>query len=298
MESTETFRSDSINYSFSLVDPRTCGEFYLRMLVDCLYKSLSYENLGRLGNIKNRNSFGKPLTVKQRDCEVCLDYIQAVLEFDFLASNFSLDGMERIMEIGPGYGRTCHTIMSNIEIQDYFIIDLPKGLQLCRKYLAKVLNDREFSKIHFIETQDIHLIEKLNFDLCINVNGFGEMNLETLNYYFSLIDRCGRNFFTKNAVCNPLFADRSRTKHLWWSKVIDLVVGPNLRQTIWTKFIDVLSDPILPDVIDIFDRTIVEGKADEYIQVYQPGLKWECIGSSWGAPPSTHYLQAAYVRSD
>lgn len=291
------FKSNSINHSFGLPDPRTSGEFYLRTLIDILYESLSDESLQRLRNIENRNIIGQPITVKKHNDEVCLDYLQSLSEFEFLAESFSLNNIDRIVEVGPGYGRTCHAILSNCEVEEYTIVDLAKGINLCRSYLAEVLSDREYSKIQFVESRNIANIKGQKFDLCINIDGFGEMNRETAIFYLSFIDQYCDNFFTKNAVCNPILSDRSRTKLFWWSKAMDLIMGARSRQIIWEKCLDRLTNPMLPDVIDVFDGSLVEANIGKFVEAYCPGSEWRCVGKSLGLP-WTYYVQASYTRSN
>jgi putative sugar O-methyltransferase len=148
MQDQDTFKSSSINYSFSLFNPRIFAEFYLKTVIYFVYDMLSDESLERLRKIDKRNRHGNPITIKKNGDEVCIDYLQSALELEFLIDHFAFDqSIDRVVEIGPGYGRTCHAILSNCAIQEYFIIDLPKGVDLCRNYLSKVLSEQQFSKI-------------------------------------------------------------------------------------------------------------------------------------------------------
>lgn len=141
-------------------------------------------------------------------------------------------------------------------------------------------------------------MEILEFDLCININGFGEMGIETTRCYLTFVDNSCRNFFTKNAVCNPIVGDRSRIERYWWSKSIDFLIGAKRREKIVSVAINKLTGlPILPQIIDVFDGEQVEAQLSSYIEIYRPGPKWEPIGNRM-SPPWTYYLQVAYVRND
>ena len=129
-------------------------------------------------NIAKRN-FGKPITITYNNQQICLDYVQAIFELSFILKNLQL-GDASILEIGTGYGRTCHAIISNCDIKSYYIIDLANCLQLSRRYLKKVLPEKEYGKISFIRESNLSTLADTRFDLCVNIDSFAEMNLMLL----------------------------------------------------------------------------------------------------------------------
>ena len=42
---------------------------------------------------------------------------------------------DSVLEIGAGYGRTCHGLLSNLHINEYTIIDLENMLEHSKEYL-------------------------------------------------------------------------------------------------------------------------------------------------------------------
>jgi len=84
--------------------------------------------------IKN-TSLGNPVDINYKGHKVNLDYLLSVEELIFLYSY--LPNVQSIVEIGAGFGRTVHGILSNFDIEKYFIIDLQPVLDLSKKYLIR-----------------------------------------------------------------------------------------------------------------------------------------------------------------
>jgi putative sugar O-methyltransferase len=268
------FKSREVNFKISLWNPRTNGIRYLKALVYNLCTSLTKDNWERIRKIKNRQ-VGDPFTITYDGEQVCLDYLQAVYELEFIAAHLSINGLN-ILEIGAGYGRTCHAIVSNHEVEAYYIIDLKNCLKLSRRYLKEVLDSVNFSKIRFTSIEDIDGLEALHFDLCINIDSFAEMDPETVKYYLAYIDKHCNYLYVKNPVGKYLDPSLSISQN---KKEVDLA----------------LNTGILCEVIDIHDREAVKQQVPRFIRAYRPGNNWECIADSW-APPCSYYWQALYHK--
>ncbi|HVO65650.1 MAG TPA: putative sugar O-methyltransferase [Syntrophales bacterium] len=268
------FKSSGINFKIALWNPHTNGVRYLKALIYNLSASLTDENWEILKRIRNRN-LGKPFSITYRGEPVCLDYLQAVYELSFVAEHLSLDGM-KILEIGAGYGRTCHAFLSNHDISDYVIIDLPNCLKLSSSYLQKVLEKNQFDKVRFVPIDDLDVLQSDTFDLCINIDSFAEMEPGTVAYYLNIINMTCRTFYVKNPVgkyADPtLSTDRKENE-------VDLALETGLLQ----------------EVLDIHDSDDVNFRVPSFIDTYRPGAEWSCIADSW-APPWSFYWQALYAR--
>ena len=76
-------------------------------------------------------------------------------------------------------------------------------LSLSSRYLKKVLDNRNFKKISFIDAnKNLDNITELNLKNCltININSFNEMSDNAFNIYIELINGIGGFFYTKNPV--------------------------------------------------------------------------------------------------
>ena len=127
-----------------------------------------------------------------------------------------------VCDIGGGYGALAHRIKKNFPNAVCLLFDLPEQNYISNYYLkklnpkAKVLDLENLMKLRNVKSLDIlrirkidlidydyiilpgYLIKKLprNFvDVFVNTRSFMEMNIETVNFYFSqihrIIDRSG-----------------------------------------------------------------------------------------------------------
>ena len=148
-----------------------------------------------LEKISNQN-IGNPTTINYRGKEVSLDYILAIEELNFCDE--VLKESETICEIGAGFGRTCHSILSTHDIKEYIIIDIPEVLNISNLFLKRVLKKEIFKKINFIEANNYSSIKKI--DLVINIDSLQEIPYKTSLDYFNWISEKGKYFFSKNAM--------------------------------------------------------------------------------------------------
>ncbi|MFE4373645.1 putative sugar O-methyltransferase [Streptomyces sp. NPDC056835] len=268
------FKRSQVNYRLTYFDVRTNGVRYLKTLIYNLAGRLSEENWDRLRRISGRE-LGRPFAVTYDGESVDLDYLRAVRDLEFIERNVDLDGA-RVLEIGAGYGRTCHTLMSNKDISGYTVIDLPTTMALSRKYLREVLPDEQFKKVTFISVDEIETsLGDAVFDLCINIDSLAEMDVETVRYYLSLIAGRGRHFYTNNPVGK--YMDKSLDDHARGEDAIAraLDAGP------------------LTDVIDVHDNRAVREQARGFVAAYRPHDSWHCVADEW-AEPFTWYWQALF----
>ncbi|KAK1178073.1 putative sugar O-methyltransferase [Streptomyces sp. NBS 14/10] len=268
------FKSDRRNFNLALWDPTANGIRYLRALVYELATRLGDDDWSKIESVRNRE-VGDPVTVRYEGKSVCLDYLQAALELGFIEKEVDLDGAH-VLEIGAGYGRTCHSMLSNYDLASYTIIDLKNTLSLSRAYLRAVLDEKQFAKLKFVQVEDIDTaLGTDRFDLCVNVHSFTEMTPDTVKAYLRLIDeRCGA-FFVKNPVGK--FRDKSMDGHQKGEEAVKLAMetGP-LRQ-----------------VLDIHDSEAVAAAVPAFIDAYRPADRWTCAADTRGLPWS-YFWQAVF----
>lgn len=271
------FKSDQRNYNLSLWNPEANGVRYLKTLIYNFGMELGPDEWARLRRIRNRET-GAPVTVRCKGEPLCMDYLMAVLELGFIERELTLPGA-RVLEIGGGYGRTCHAMLSNHELSEYCIVDLRNTLQLSRRYLGEVLTDAQFGKVRFVEVDDIDaVLDSAEFDLCINIHSFTEMIPATVRAYLDLIDRKCRAFYVKNPVGK--FLDKSLDGHFKGDEAVRLALetGP------------------LRKVLDVFDSEAVDAAVPDFITAYRPGDGWTCVANG-RAIPWSYFWQAVYRNS-
>ena len=271
------FKSGAINFKLSLWNPRANGVRYLKALVYNLCTSLSSQEWAMIAKIRNRD-FGDPITVRYNGEEICLDYLQAVYEVVFIANSVDLNKAS-ILEIGAGYGRTCHAIMSNYDVSRYCVVDLENCLDLSDRYLRQVLDASTYARIDFVVAEKFERLGDAYFDLCINIDSFAEMDERVVRLYLGYISKQCCCFYAKNPVGK--YMDKSLDAHHEGEEAVQLA----------------LKTGVLREVLDIHDSECVEAHVASFIEAYRPGQSWQCIDSSW-AKPWSYYWQAMYGKAN
>ena len=218
-------------------------------------------------------SLGSPIFVSHKECEVNLDYLLSIEEFNFINKNLNFEEIKTVVEIGAGFGRTSHVLLKLVDsINKYIIIDLPELLSISKKYLESVLSEELFSKIIFYSNMDLE-IEDINSDLVLNINSFQEMPSDVIDYYMSSVILNSKYFFSRNAICKyePLSVN---------------INGSNL--------LDVLDLGYCKELIDIFDSTALNNQVDNYIQRYRPFRNWSLVCGEYDLFP--YYYNVLYKK--
>lgn len=219
---------------------------------------------------------GEPVFVTVRSCKINIDYLFALEEFMFLEQEFDLGAVRSVVEIGSGFGRTCHTLLAlSDRIERYTIVDLAEVLELSRRVLVKAVPD-QFHKIQFIDAADTDAWNQISADLAINIDSFQEMPPATIAAYMDgLISRC-RHFYVKNPV----------------GKYDPASIGITIDAA---KFNDVFSLGLCHDIVDIFDDVALAQARKDYLAAYRPGPSWQLVADK---PMSMFpYLQHALYRA-
>ena len=86
-------------------------------------------------------------TIFIADNEVSIDYLLAAEEIIFL--NKTLLQSSTVCEIGAGYGRSAHSIISNYNIEKYIVVDLPEMLEISKTYLKNGFTKNEIPETNF-----------------------------------------------------------------------------------------------------------------------------------------------------
>ena len=272
------FKASPVNFKIALWDPKTNGIRLLKTLIYEMVSRLSDADLKRIDSIQNR-SVGNPIEVRDRGVTVCLDYVQAFLETRFIEDACALN-RARILEVGGGYGRTCHTLLTlHEEIERYVIADISWMLEIADAYLSRVLTRSQLSKLEFVPLEEFDQVSEQAFDLTINIDGFNEFDEDVVGGYLRYIDSHARWFYTKNPV----------------AKYRDPNLDSNSSRDVEIKH--ALTSGILRNVIDIFDGNAIAANVPIFVSAFCPGSRWRCVRHGRGEPWS-FYHQAIYECQD
>jgi putative sugar O-methyltransferase len=209
-----------------------------------------------LGNV----DLGHPISITVRSCAINIDYFLSIEEFLFLESAIDLAAIRSIVEIGAGFGRTCHALLALTggKVDQYTIVDLPEVLELSRRALFKLI-PQQYRKIRFVDASDEQAWQGLAADMAINIDSFQEMPINTIDSYIrNIVAHCGV-FYVKNPIAK------------YDPKTIGLtnVDGRTLQ--------DVFSLGYCRDVIDIFNDVALDRARQAYVEAYRPASNWELL---------------------
>jgi putative sugar O-methyltransferase len=271
------FKSAGVNFKLGLWNPKTNGVRYLKALIYNLADRLDETGWERLRRISGRET-AEPIAVRIRGELVCMDYLQAVLELEFMTRHVGMDGAV-VLEIGAGYGRTCHAVLANHDVAAYYIVDLENSLDLARAYHRHVLGE-DFAKVRFVSADEVEsALGDVRFDLCLNIDSFAEMEAETVRNYLALIaERC-RHLYVKNPVGKYL--EPGLDDHAEGQELVAMA----------------LSTGLLKDVIEIHDSEAVREQSTKFVAAYRPAPGWISVADEW-APPWSYYWQSLYRAGD
>ena len=152
---------------------------------------------------------GQNDTVKVRGRRVSMDLLQSVDELYRLVEvmGWSRDDKVAICEIGAGYGRLAHVVLSAMPNARYFVFDLPESLLLAQYYLTSLHPESKAllypestegsdaaqrwseARIAFGLPHQLRSLEPRSVDAVVNIYSFMEMAPAQVAAYFDVIER-------------------------------------------------------------------------------------------------------------
>lgn len=167
---------------------------------------------------------GNPILVSAGEKRMSQDLANSLIEYYSISEKVNFKQVKRVLEIGGGYGRNAHVILSLNPQAKVFLVDIMPALYIAQRYLSSVFRDRkvfqaisftnfdevrdeiESASIVFLLPHQLSLLPDNYVDVSMNISSFGEMNLEQIKSYYEQIDRVTRQwFYTKqwNSSKNP-----------------------------------------------------------------------------------------------
>lgn len=246
-----SFRAPGAANKFVAWDPYERSTRYMKFLLLSIARQQSAEFFDIYSRIGNTD-FGSPLHIQHRHLLLNADYMAAVEEWLFIKRHTHPARLRKVVEVGAGFGRTCHTLLTLCDsIESYVIVDLAPMLELSSQYLAKVVPEM-MSRISFVSSEDRTGQSQLDADLVLNIDSFQEMPPLVIDGYMERIVQNAKYFFCKNPV----------------GKYLPQTVGfPELSPD---RLQDVFSLGYCTDVLDIFDEDALTPARDKLVELYCP----------------------------
>ena len=155
---------------------------------------------------------GNPVRLHRKGRLISQDLANSALEAQSILGGLpGTDGIKRIGELGAGYGRNAHALISLLPKVRYAVIDIPPALYVSQRYLsaifpgrkvftwrpftayAEIKSEFEQADLAFLLPSQIEMLPEGCFDLFVNVSSLHEMRLDQIRYYFQQIRRLVRD---------------------------------------------------------------------------------------------------------
>lgn len=150
-------------------------------------------------------TLGCPLPITYKGKLISQDLATSAIELNHITEHIDLSKINRIGEIGAGYGRLAYMTVKMFPHIEYCIFDIPPALAVAQNYLAYTLGldtvamyqeypfisvpDASGQRVKAFLPHQLELVPDRSFGLVINVSSFDEMSPEQVENYFSLIER-------------------------------------------------------------------------------------------------------------
>lgn len=129
---------------------------------------------------------GAPLPVRWRGRLISQDLANGALEAAAIAR--ALDGRAptSVVEVGAGYGRTAHWLLSLHPQATYTIVDIEPARTISQWYLSQLF---EPDRLRFLSPQEAEQLPRGSFDLGVSISSLQEMTPDQVESYLRLLDR-------------------------------------------------------------------------------------------------------------
>ncbi len=269
----DTFRAPGPANRFVAWDPGELSQSYFKFLLFNTAQKQSAAFFKAYKALRHRD-VGRPLTVRCGGCDIDADYLAAVEEWEFLHDAGALAGVRTVVEIGAGFGRTCHALLTlHPDIEHYIIVDLKPMLALSTAYLQRTMPG---ANITFIPNEELERVLAVTPDLVINIDSFQEMPPPVIGRYMTEVVGRAKLFYCKNPV----------------GKYLPAMMG--LAEVDSEHVVDAFSLGYCQNVIDIFDDDDLRRARASSLKAYCPP-GWS-VSSSKVMDLFPHYLHALYGR--
>lgn len=161
---------------------------------------LTEDHLGILRSLEEP-ALGAPLPITQGGRTISQDLAMSTLELNIVARWVDLSKVQRVAEIGAGYGRLAYVFLKYRPQLEYNIFDIPPALAVSQIYLAGVFGDnrvapqwrenptKSSAPIRICLAHQLEYVPDGSLDLMINISSFDEMAFPQVENYFALIER-------------------------------------------------------------------------------------------------------------
>ena len=200
-------KQNNLNYQESITYNYLCLLLYYNLKLTNSFKYLKkLKDVAYLG-------FDDP-SIKIDEFNITTDKLSSLFDYDQINKAFNFQKIKTILEIGAGSGRTSEAIMSINDNLNYVVCDIIPSIYISYKRLKTVFPNKKISllvgiknkeelekniksnDVSFIFPHQLEILSNNLFDLVIAIDCIHEMDKDTIQYYFHLINKLTPNFYT------------------------------------------------------------------------------------------------------
>jgi putative sugar O-methyltransferase len=182
-------------------------QFTYRYFVHLLWTYAKTKDVRRVFQELSEPTLGNPFRIYSQDQLISQDLANSMLEYLSMSEVVDFAGCKKVLEVGGGYGRDAHVILSLNPRLSYFFVDVPPSIFIAQKYIAKLFPDRtvfavqnfssfedvkeemEKASLVFLLPHQLKMVPEGHFDLTISISNLGEMTKTQISEYTQLIGR-------------------------------------------------------------------------------------------------------------
>jgi putative sugar O-methyltransferase len=131
-------------------------------------------------------TLGDPLPVRRRRRLISQDLANSALEASAVARALAREEPASILEIGAGYGRLGHALLSAFPGATYTVVDIEPARTVSEWYLTRLFPTR---RVRFLTPAQAAELPSGSISLALSVSSLQEMTPEQVASYLRLLDR-------------------------------------------------------------------------------------------------------------
>lgn len=128
---------------------------------------------------------GSPLPIRLRGRRISQDLANTSLEVRAIRAALSGQPPKRVIEVGAGYGRTAHALLSVFPECTYTIVDIEPAISISAWYLRSLF---DAGRTRFIQAGECSASSVGPADLAVSVSSLQEMTPVQVENYLALFD--------------------------------------------------------------------------------------------------------------
>lgn len=155
------------------------------------YYVKSIDHHGLLGKLTEDKHFGV-YSFEVDNMLVSRDLLDSIIEMYFLDKHLNISRWDQVnvLDIGSGYGRLAHRVVSGFPNVDHYLCTdaIPVSTFICEYYLRfrNVENKAKAIPLYDIE----NVLKNREIDIAINVHSFSECRVQAIAWWVSLLKQC------------------------------------------------------------------------------------------------------------